>query len=199
VQLTDTHLDALTELLNIGHGRAAAALSQMTGERIVLAVPSVSLMPLQEVAVHLGGRLASPVVCVNQAFTGALLGNAMLLMDEAAASALADLAAGDSINAEPSELLPEIGNVFLQACLGAFGNLLEIQISFAVPGFQVEKLPALLGSIAVGGSKLTHAVVAQTEFRLRDTPVSGFLVIILGVTSLQCVLGGLDRWAQPDA
>jgi chemotaxis protein CheC len=198
MHLTETHFDGLTELLNIGHGRAAAALSQMTGERVILEVPSLSLIPLEDIAFHLSGRLASRVACVNQAFTGPLVGNAMLLLDEDSAKVLAQLTFGEATTDVPQDVLTEVGNVFLQSCLGAFGNLLEIQISFAVPAFEIDDLPSVLRSISIGGNKLTHAVIAQTRFRLRLTPVTGFLVIILGITSLQCVLGGLDQWERPD-
>ena len=39
VELTQVQQDALIELLNIGFGRAAASLSQLTGHRVVLEVP----------------------------------------------------------------------------------------------------------------------------------------------------------------
>ena len=39
MELTSTQQDALIELLNIGFGRAAASLSQLTGHRVVLDVP----------------------------------------------------------------------------------------------------------------------------------------------------------------
>ena len=41
MQLTAVQQDALVELLNIGFGRAAASLSQLTGHRVLLEVPQV--------------------------------------------------------------------------------------------------------------------------------------------------------------
>ena len=45
MNLTTSQQDALKELLNIGFGRAAASLSQLTGHRVLLDVPAVSIHP----------------------------------------------------------------------------------------------------------------------------------------------------------
>lgn len=203
MQLTAANSDALAELLNIGHGRAAAALSEMTGHRIILEVPSIHLVAMEEMDAFLGRSLSGTVVCINQAFAGPLTGNAMLLMDKASASILSNLLERHAIFSREEgvarDVMTEAGNVFLNACLGAFGNLLEIQISFAVPRFELDSVPALLRSISLSGEHLTHAVVAQTRFSLRQSAVSGYLVIIMGLTSLQCVVRGLEQWERGDA
>ena len=50
MELTIEQKDALTELINIGYGRAAAALSELTGYRITLEVPRVSMHEIQAIA-----------------------------------------------------------------------------------------------------------------------------------------------------
>ena len=50
MKLTALQEDALIELLNIGFGRAAASLSQLTGHRVLLEVPHVTIHPIDEVA-----------------------------------------------------------------------------------------------------------------------------------------------------
>ena len=47
MELTAVQRDALTELINIGFGRAAASLSRLTGYRVLLDVPSVSIHPME--------------------------------------------------------------------------------------------------------------------------------------------------------
>jgi len=49
MELTPTQTDALTELINIGYARAAAALSDLTGHRISLEVPEVAVHVIPEV------------------------------------------------------------------------------------------------------------------------------------------------------
>ena len=50
MKLTAVQEDALIELLNIGFGRAAASLSQLTGHRVLLEVPQVTIHPVEEVS-----------------------------------------------------------------------------------------------------------------------------------------------------
>jgi chemotaxis protein CheC len=47
--LSAQQLDALREVANIGAGHAATALSQITGERIMISVPELSIAPLDEI------------------------------------------------------------------------------------------------------------------------------------------------------
>lgn len=198
--LTDTNTDALAELLNIGHGRAAAALSEMTGCRIALEAPSIAVMSVGEVGAFLEVSAAENLACVNQAFTGSVAGNAMLLFDEASATMLSNLldekTSHDHFDIAAKEMVTEAGNVLLNACLGAFGNLLEVQFAFAVPTLTVDSVPALLKSIMCDGRRLSHAIVGQTRFSLGDDRVSGTLVIILGVTSFECLVEALERWER---
>lgn len=200
MQLSAAATDALTELLNIAHGRAAAALSEMTGHRIVLDVPSIRVLTVDDLAPHLLRDVGGDVVCVNQAFTGALAGNAMLLLDKASGIALSNLLdraiSATQFDDASREVITETGNVLLSACLGTFGNLLQVQISFTVPWLKVDSVPLLLKTVSCAGRHLTHAVVAQTRFTVQADKVSGMLVVILGLTSLQCLVDGLDRWAE---
>jgi hypothetical protein len=56
MQLTPLQEDGLVELLNIGFGRAAAPLSQLTGHRVLLDVPEVSVHQIEEVGEARGGH-----------------------------------------------------------------------------------------------------------------------------------------------
>jgi chemotaxis protein CheC len=84
----------------------------------------------------------------------------------------------------------------LNACLGAFGNLLKVQVSFTVPYLQVDKVDKVLRSITVEGSELEYALIIHTRFHMRASNVSGYLVIILGVTSLENLLEELRKWEE---
>jgi chemotaxis protein CheC len=88
MELTPDEKDALTELINIGYGRAAGALSELTGYRVRLEVPSVTLHEIEVLVPMLANLIKVDVACVNQSFTGPISGNALLMMDEASAITL---------------------------------------------------------------------------------------------------------------
>lgn len=201
MELTTQQNDALTELINIGYGRAAGALSELTGYRITLEVPRVAVHEIEELAPILSKLVPGEVASVNQIFSGPISGNALLLLDEPSALFLSQLLldndAPTEFDASAREVITEVGNILLNACLGVFGNLLQVQVSFAVPRLQVETVPHLLGSISIESQeKLRHAMVVHTRFRLRASDVTGYFAIILGVASLDRTMHELEAWER---
>ncbi|HWH68091.1 MAG TPA: hypothetical protein VNT26_01790 [Candidatus Sulfotelmatobacter sp.] len=201
MKLSESYHDTLTELINIGYGRAAAALSELTGKRIVLEVPRVAVHPIDEVGVALGAVLTGEVASVHQVFSGPVSGNALLLLDQEAARVLHSLLVDEetsqgALHAGAREALTEVGNILLNACLGVFGNLLQVQVTFSVPRLHIESVDGVLHSISVRDQELKFALMVHTRFRLRESDVSGYLVIILGMTSFTRLLEEIERWEQ---
>jgi chemotaxis protein CheC len=198
MELTASQMDALTELINIGYARAAAALSELTGHRISLQVPEVEVHPIPEIAESLQKVIKGDVVSVNQIFSGPINGNALLLLDREAAmllnQLLTDRAERSDLDGAAREVITELGNIVLNACLGAFGNLLKVQVTFTVPSLQVESVQRVIRSITVAGTELEYALIIHTRFHVRASNVSGYLVIILGVTSLKTLIVELKKW-----
>ncbi|MGH7995647.1 MAG: chemotaxis protein CheC, partial [Opitutaceae bacterium] len=158
MELTAAQNDALTELINIGYGRAAGTLSELTGYRVTLEVPRIRMYKIEQVAPLLSRLIEGDVVAVNQFFSGAIGGNALLLLDEPAALALSRLMSDDDslLTSDPDgrEIITEVGNILLNVCLGAFGNLLQVQVRFAVPKLQVSAVGKVLESITVESEEL---------------------------------------------
>jgi len=96
MELTASQTDSLTELINIGYARAAGALSELTGYRILLGVPKVEAHPVKEVTRILARSIQGEVASVHQVFTGPVGGNALLLLDHQAALMLNRLLTNDT-------------------------------------------------------------------------------------------------------
>jgi chemotaxis protein CheC len=196
--ITEQQTDALSEVINIGFARAAAALSELTGARVLLDAPQVAIYPIHEVSKAFQGYISTEVATVHQIFTGPVAGDALLLLDAKGASHLTRLLTNDTdksgqLDASDREVLMEIGNILLNACLGTLGNLLQIRITFAVPRLQLDSLDDLLASLVIGSEELRYGLVAFTSFRMRDDAISGYLVVVLGVASLDLLLQEIDR------
>lgn len=198
MELSSSQKDALTELINIGYARAASALSDLTGHRISLEVPEVAVHTIPEISQKLQQVIQGEVASVNQVFSGPLTGNAILLLDSEAALLLnrliTDRPAVAGFDGAAREVITEVGNIILNACLGAFGNLLKIQVSFTVPALQIASIQRVLGSLTIENQRLEYALIIHTCFHLRESDVRGYLVIILGVTSLDTLLSELKKW-----
>jgi chemotaxis protein CheC len=201
MELSYTQQDALTELINIGYGRAASALSELTGYRITLEVPRIAMHAIAEISPQLTRLIEGEVASVTQVFSGPLAGNALLLLDERAAIMLSELLTDDTspsgaLDSGAREIITEVGNILLNALLGVFGNLLQVQISFAVPRLRVDTIDTVLQSITVQDEELHYALMIHTRFRLRASNVTGYLIMILGITSLDRMLAELEKWEE---
>ena len=201
MELTQLQQDALIELLNIGFGRAAASLSQLTGHRVLLEVPQVSVHPVEELNKALRPVLSDEVASVHQIFSGPVAGDALLVLDHTAAGMLKELLTNEPplplpLDASAREVLTEVGNILLNACLGTFGNILQVQVSFSVPHLNLDTLHDVMRSLLVNREGLRYALVVHAGFKLRDAEVRGYLVIVLSVASLDRLIRAVEEWEQ---
>jgi chemotaxis protein CheC len=199
MELTESQRDALIELLNIGFGRAAASLSQLTNQRVILEVPQVSVHPISALRDTLKELIHDDVASVHQIFSGPVAGDALLVLDYAAAGVLKELLTDEPalplpLDASAREVLTEVGNILLNACLGTFGNILQVQVSFSLPKLNLDTLSDVLKSLLVGQEGLRYALVVHAGFRLRDNEVTGYLVIVLSVASLDRLIKAVEQW-----
>lgn len=201
MMLTEKQNDSLTELINIAFARTAASLSQLSGHRVILDVPHVSVHPIEELSGVLREFLPAEVATVHQVFSGPVSGDALLLLDYDGAINLTDLLAEEKsgstrLSASAREVLTEAGNILLNACLGMFGNLLKVQVTFSVPRLHLESLDALMRSVTIGREGLRYAIAVSTAFRIRQSAIEGYLVVILGVSSLDRLVKSVEEWEE---
>ena len=201
MNLTPVQQDALVELINIGFGRAAGSLSKLTGHRVQLEVPNITMCPIDEMADRLRPMLENEVATVHQIFSGPVNGDALLVLDQRSAAILKELMTSEpalplEIDRSAREVLTEIGNIVLNACLGTFGNLLKVQVSFSVPHLTLDTLESVVGSISVDRQGVRYALIIHSSFRLRNSSLTGYMVIVLGVASLERLIHALERWEE---
>lgn len=201
MKMTELQQDAITELINIAFSRAAASLSQLTACRVDLEVPEVSVHLISEISGAVGKFVSGEVATVHQVFTGPVAGDAFLLLNFDGAVHLVDLLTGTeetrgTLGASAREVVTEIGNIVMNACLGVFGNLLEVRFSFSVPQLSLDDLASMVQSLVVDDVELQHALVVGARFRMRGSEVTGCLILVLGIASYEVFLDAVERWAE---
>jgi chemotaxis protein CheC len=185
--------DALTELFNIGLHRAAASLSELTGQRILVDLPRLWICPVEEVRARLEGLIDGDLATVHQVFKGNVNGDAVLVLEYESAAHLAslltsgDVALGGRLDQSAREVLTEVGNVILSSCLSAFGDMLQVAVAFSVPRIHVESLEGLLRSLKVDHTDVQYILLVATRFQLTEGAVGGYLMIAIGITSLSII------------
>lgn len=149
-RLGELHLDALRETANIGAGHAATALSRLTGRRVMVSVPEVSVLPLEQV----GGMLGNPGEVVSAVIVkveGDVQGRTLQVFEGETAARLVSLllnVRGPEFPEEFGDLersaVKEIGNVIVGAYLNALADFTGMSISMSVPGFTIDMAAAIL-------------------------------------------------------
>jgi chemotaxis protein CheC len=201
MNLTADQKDAVAEVVNIAFARTAAALSDLTRNRVELSVPEVAAHPIRDLEAALGKFVRGDVATVHQIFGGPVSGDAFLMLEVDGAAKLVSLLTDADVptrkmGASDREVLAEIGNILLNACLGVFGDMLQVRFTFAVPRLQLDSLGSMLASLLVGRDEIRHALLVGTRFSVRASDVTGCLVLVLGVSSLEKFLAGVEAWAE---
>ncbi|MCX7973716.1 MAG: chemotaxis protein CheC, partial [Candidatus Aminicenantes bacterium] len=199
MELSEEQRDAISELINIGFSRAAASLSDLTGRRIILHAPRISIHKVSELEQVLEELAGKELASVHQIFSGNVSGDAVIMLDLDGARALVKLLSEEDekeLTESGREVLMEVGNILLNACLGMFGNLLKVHVTFSVPRLNLESLNAMLETLQVSEEGICYALLVYTTFNVKELAITGFLVIILGVVSLERLIQAVENWAR---
>jgi len=201
--LTEQQTDALTELINIAFARTGAALSELTGHRVLLEPPTVALRLTSELDAELSRFLPGEIAWIHQVFEGPVAGDALLLLNSEGALELTELLTDNSngshrLDESAREVLTEVGNILLNACLGVFGNVLHVQVGFSVPRLRLDNVDQLVQWLNSGGDELRYALVIFTKFQVRYSQVNGYLVLVLNMAAFDRLVNEIDHWVEED-
>jgi len=193
--LTAAQTDVLSELMNIGVGRASATLNSMVGHHIQLHVPYVTLIQKEFLRDYLPYPPESLISGVNMAFEGTFEGSAALLFPQEAASVLvSSLTDEPQDSLEMGELksgtLTEIGNILINGVMGSIANILDAGLKYSVPDYMECEMEQL--GLLSGASDAT-VLLAETSFNIDELKVQGNIILFFCVSSFDNLLQYIDR------
>jgi chemotaxis protein CheC len=190
MKLSPEEADALGEVVNIGVGRAASSLSDLLETRIELKAPRIELLD--------AGSQNDIGMSVTQRFDGQVCGKAVLVFPPESGQHLARLMGGydtdDEVpQIELSGILSEVGNIVLNGVLGSIANLLETHLDYSVPDFFVDQSISQLVTEGAAVAQRDPILVADTEFHVLSSDISGSIVLAfeVGLESLVEFLNNL--------
>lgn len=202
--LTEERRDALTELLNIGFGRSIASMADLVGFYIQISVPSVRIIhPHDIVDVLMQSHMdRGEVTLIQQTFRGEFSGEAVLAFPGKAGwilTRMLDIDCGFHPDMAPDklqlEVLLELGNIVIGACLGKFAEILDCTVSFNPPQVFLDNvhLDRLKQSVSLPDS---GALLVLTSFRLERQEVTGYMFIFIGSHCQQSLFQAVDRFLR---
>jgi chemotaxis protein CheC len=183
--------DAVTELLNIAIGHAAASLSQLVEDEVRLSVPFVDfLTPSQAIARLDEETGGADSVAVRQHFEGRFYGDILLIFPEKRSLDLVRHMLGDDVPLEQlteleQEALLEVGNIILNACLGSLANQLELPVEGSLPAYVRGHSASILdlGSTKAEPGHEEMVMFLHVDFSLLKKDVHGYLAFVMDIVS----------------
>ena len=120
-KLSPLEIDALTEIFNIGIGRAANSLNKMVSQPVDLTIPQIEIVPNKTAKAKLNFARDIEISAVTQRFEGDFKGQALLMFSKESGLQLVSTLLGNKFPPEAlsdleQDSLVEIGNVILNAC-----------------------------------------------------------------------------------
>nr|WP_315183378.1 chemotaxis protein CheC [uncultured Albidiferax sp.] len=196
--LSDLQLDALTEVFNVGAGQAAASLSEIVGDEVLLSVPRIQFFDRTDVNAEMlsldGGRLGA----VRQKFGGPFSLDATLLFREEKALEIVQEMLGSQVSVEDlvdfeHEAMCELGNVILNACLSAIADMLGVGLSSTLPEYSVDGADTVIGKLMSDESQ-PMVLVLHIDLTIEKRDTQGYLVFLLSSNSLEGLVAALDAF-----
>lgn len=196
------HLDAIREVVNIGAGNAATALSDMLAQPVDMGVPRVELVSIYEVSEHFGPP-EDLVAAVYTHAEGAFPCNLIFIQDEEAAQGMVDAMFISRMDTDgrdfPQEMrdsaLSELGNIILSSFLNAVSRMIgSDSISISVPGVAHDMLGAILefvASIFAQSGELALLVNTTLKLEQEGTDIKGNIMMVPDPGALEILLSKL--------
>ena len=194
--LSSRHRDALSELMNIGVGRAAGMLNQMVGSPIELMVPSIKVLKLSELAGELAQQADDSFAFVRLPFQGSIRGTAALVFPPDSAAQLVAVLTGEEpgtpdLDSVRAGTLSEVGNIVINGVMGSLGNLLRLPLTYELPTYLEGSSEHLLGHRRSDVDPTM--LLAHTRFTVRDLEIQGTIILVFEVQSFDALLEAVDR------
>lgn len=196
--LTDTQLDALTEIFNVGAGRAAAGLSDIVGDEVLLTVPRVEFYRANEINATVLSLTSARLGSVQQKFKGPFSMSASLLFTEERALEIVQEMLGSQVQSEDlvefeQEAMCEVGNIILNACLSAMADMLGVTFESTLPEYSSDTPDMVIARI-VSDIDNPMMLILHMNMRIEKRSSQGTLIFWLSSSSLKGLLFHLDQF-----
>ena len=192
-ELSAVQLDVLQEVGNIGAGNAATSLSELLNEKVDMAVPSVNIIPFDDIFSKIG--VEEVVIGVIVRVLGDIPGNILFTLDKETALKIISSLLGeqqDQITEIGSSALCEIGNIISSAFMNAIAKLTNLVLLPSVPAVALDMMGAILSTTFIESGQFDEYILdLETQFLLENQKISGHFYYIPMPGSLEKILNSL--------
>ena len=203
--LSPLEKDVLQEVMNIAFVQAAADLSEVVNLYVTLTVPHINLLDYKEILPYIQQEIhgSTDMSMVKQFFSGSFSGASVLIFPHGEGNKLlhmfdANFASNDAgydIDVLEKEILIEISNIIMGACISKIAELLGDVVNYSPPRYfaQNQILDTLEAAFAY---KTSFAIFFKTVFHFKDFDASGYLFLICDPSALEWIKKSIDDYLK---
>lgn len=187
--------DILKELFNISIGKAADMLSEIINRKIVLKIPDVEFLDMNNEEIKLEQYipevLDGTLMVSSISFEKNLTGEANLIFPVKQMKTFINLCLNKKEKYKNSEvnftdidfdIIKEIGNIILNCIMGEVGNYLDINLNYTLPNVKI--FDRIDFAKDIKNNKHVHILVISVTFVIEYTEIEGAIIIDLTLSSL---------------
>lgn len=186
-ELSDEEKSVMAEVVNIGMGHASTALNQLLHSKIDIALPEVTICPLNQVQKYFGSE--EVLLGVILRVVGELEGTLLYLFKKADAHKMLQMVIGETKGEDTSILtddyevstIKEVANIMSGSYLNALSRFIDIHMVPSIPHLVFDTAPSIFGLAALGEKRNVELMIVKSTLSLNegDVHVSGNLILIL--------------------
>lgn len=184
--------DILQEVMNIAFGNATADLAGVIDIYVVLSIPNIQVINIGQLPDYLKETVEpnADTTIVDQKFWGDFSGSGFLVFPHGASKDLITFLEDQHVeeSSKPrgivaGEVLTEVGNILIGACVGKMSELLNTFVTYSPPR-------VLQGAQQEYDFLVDHfdpeqpAIVMKTVFKFKEKDINGFLMILTNQDSI---------------
>jgi len=193
VFFNEEEIDALQELMNIAFGQAAAELAEIIDISVVLSFPKLNAVRIDDLPTFIAEDLHDIAKCniIEQSFRGTVGGVAFLIFPFGTEKEFVSLFHTEEDEQEQElfidverEVLSEVGNILIGACISKISDLLKTPVNYTPPHTMIgQRFDNKLFKGRFSGDDF--AIMLNTSFSLNSKSVEGFLFLVNCQTAVQ--------------
>lgn len=180
-------LEGYQEVANVAMGRAADLLAKLLNSFVVMPIPLVNMIEVSELRMAIQQVDDNDLVSgVCQGFIGAgIAGEALLIFNDSSYQDIADLMQyeGDIDEVVQVELLMDIANILIGACLKGIAEQLDINFSQGHP-LVLGRHVSINGLFGRSASRWSKTLTIEMGFKIEDKNISCDLLLLFTEDSI---------------
>lgn len=199
VALSEDQSEVLQEIANIGMGQAGDSLARILCTFVELSIPRIKLINVEKINLeiaHMVGEKAI-VTSVRQAFFSHWRGEAIIVYDQNGCNELASLMgySEDLDKNSEVELLLDVGNALVGACINGIAEQLGIELNFSPPSVIATNIPVenLFNTKKLAWS---HTLLLEVNFGLENLRFKSHLLIMMSEETILTLKEDLNAFLE---